>query len=394
MGKKSKKKEKKMAVKETRKLAKEDPSDIASEVLDDGYIDVMDDKTVALFPLGDMIIPTGIDYKPGDPEEDALAVTDALPEIEDLCFLEVPKVFSLKGSVVTPAMMLELSRAVQRVLIRPEVSGVVVTQPADNIEETAYFVSISLSDVFQNQNSKPIVFTTCMNPEDPMFDGTKNLLDSIRVACHDVKGDISTVVVCMNGEIHAASRAQLTHTNKASALASPGWGPVGYVDRDNVYFRCGALELDTGLNFPMLKKLTAKVPVVKAMCGDDGALLEMVLEKEPDAIIVEGFGRGNLPAGMMPAIKKAVKKGIFVVISTRASSGRVLDSTVFPGSVAQCLECGCLLAGETTTSKARLLLMYVLSQKEAIQLKKEDPERFFAYVQECLDPVLTNRLFG
>lgn len=73
------------------------------------------------------------------------------------------------------------------------------------------------------------------------------------------------------------------------------WGPVGYVDRDNVYFRCGALELDTGLNFPMLKKLTAKVPVVKAMCGDDGALLEMVLEKEPDAIIVEGFGRGNLP---------------------------------------------------------------------------------------------------
>ena len=91
-----------MAVKETRKLAKEEPSDIASEVLDDGYIDVMDDKTVALFPLGDMIIPTGIDYKPGDPEEDALAVTDALPEIEDLCFLEVPKVFSLKGSVVTP----------------------------------------------------------------------------------------------------------------------------------------------------------------------------------------------------------------------------------------------------------------------------------------------------
>ena len=198
----------------------------------------------------------------------------------------------------------------------------------------------------------------------------------------------------MNGEIHAASRAQLTHTNKASALASPGWGPVGYVDRDNVYFRCGALELDTDLNFPMLKKLTAKVPVVKAMCGDDGALLEMVLEKEPDAIIVEGFGRGNLPAGMMPAIKKAVKKGIFVVISTRASSGRVLDSTVFPGSVAQCLESGCLLAGETTTAKARLLLMYVLSQKEAIQLKKEDPERFFAYVQECLDPVLTNRLFG
>lgn len=143
----------------------------------------------------------------------------------------------------------------------------------------------------------------------------------------------------------------------------------------------------------MLKKLTAKVPVVKAMCGDDGALLEMVLEKEPDAIIVEGFGRGNLPAGMMPAIKKAVKKG-FRCDLDESFFRPCLRQYGFPGSVAQCLESGCLLAGETTTAKARLLLMYVLSQKEAIQLKKEDPERFFAYVQECLDPVLTNRLFG
>lgn len=395
MGKSSKqKKGKKVTDKAARAKAREEVLDIASEVLDDGYIDVMEDKTVALFPMGEMIIPTGIDYVPGEPEEDALAVTDALPEIEDLCALEVPKYFALKGRVVSPSMMLELSRSIQKVLARPEVSGVVVTQPVDNIEETAYFVSISLSDSFQNKNSKPIVFTSSMNPEDPMFDGTKNLLDSIRVACHDVRGDIPTVVICMNGEIHAASRAQLVHTDKSSALASPGWGPVGFVDRDNVYFRCGALELDTGLNFPILKKLTAKVPVIKTVCGDDGSVLDLVVSDSPDAIVIEGFGRGNLPSGMMSSVKKALKKGILVVIATRVISGRVLDTSDFPGSVAQSLEAGCLLAGETTSSKARLLLMYVLSQKDAILLKKEDPERFLAYVQECLDPVLSNRLFG
>lgn len=383
-----------MANKEVLIKAAEDTSDIASEVLDDGYIDVMDDKTVALFPMGEMIIPTGIDYKPGDPEEDALAVTDALPEIEDLCNLEVPKVFSLKGVVVSPNQMLDLSRAVQKELSRSDVAGVVVTQPADSIEETAFFVSISLSDQFQNQNTKPIVFTSCMNPEDPTFDGTKNLLDAIRVACHDVKGDIPTVVICMNGEIHAASRAQLTHTSKASALSSPSWGPVGYVDRDNVYFRSGALELDTGLNFPLLKKITSKVPVVKAVTGDDGELLSAVAEAKPDAVVIEGFGRGNLPSGMMASLKKLLKQGTLTVISTRAAAGRVLDTADFPGSVSQCLELGCLLAGETTSAKARLLLLYILSQKDAQKLRKEDPERFLAYVQECLDPVLSNRLFG
>lgn len=395
MGKKSKvKKEKKVTKAEAKDKEAQEYSDIASEVLDDGYIDVMDDKTVALFPMGDMIIPTGIDYMPGDPEEDALAVTDALPEIEDLCNLVVPKIFSLKGVVATPTQMLELSKAIQKELSRKEVAGVVVTLPADTIEETAFFVSISLSDQFQNENSKPIVFTSCMNPEDPMFDGTKNLLDSIRVACHDVKGDIPTVVICMNGEIHAASRAQLSHTSRSSALSSPGWGPVGYVDRDNVYFRSGALELDTGLNFPLLKKITANVVLVKAVTGDDGALLTAAAQTKPDAVIIEGFGRGNLPAAMMPSVKKLLKQGILTVIATRVAAGRVLDTYDFPGSVSQCIELGCLLAGETTASKARLLLLYILSQKEALKLREEDPERFYAYVQECLDPVLSNRLFG
>ena len=32
--------------------------DLASEVLDDGYIDVMEDKTVSLFVVGDVILPS------------------------------------------------------------------------------------------------------------------------------------------------------------------------------------------------------------------------------------------------------------------------------------------------------------------------------------------------
>ncbi len=68
-------------------------------------------------------------------------------------------------------------------------------------------------------------------------DGPANLLASVKVACHDVKEDIPRVVVCMNNEIHAASRVQKVHSDNIAAFKSPSWGPVGYVDDDLVYFR-------------------------------------------------------------------------------------------------------------------------------------------------------------
>ena len=371
----------------TKKNPELKPKDLATEVLDDGYIDVMDDKSVSLFIVGDPYISLEED---SDPTSEVL---ETFPDLADFCNLEVSDCIRFKGNIVSPAMMLELSRNIQKELSRPDISGCVILQAPDAIEETAYFVSISLSDKFQNRNSKPIVFTSAMVTGSLNEEARRNLLDAVRVACHDVKGDIPTVVVVMNGEIHAASRAQITHSINNAALASPGWGPVGYADLDRVYFRAGALELDTGLNFPTPRKLSARVRIVKAETGDKGELVDAAIKCGSDALIIEGFGRGNLPAGMMPAVKKAIKKGIVVVISTRTASGRVLDSEDYTGSVRECLDLGCLLAGETTSAKARLLMMYILSQRDAADLRKHDEERFMAYVQECLDPVLSERLF-
>jgi L-asparaginase/archaeal Glu-tRNAGln amidotransferase subunit D len=367
--------------------------DLASEVLDDGYIDVMEDKTVSLFVVGDVILPSLTEKSELSEEEITQSLLEEIPEISDYCNLDTVKQFRFRGNIPTPAMMLDLSKSIQKALSNPDVAGVVVTQAPDAIEESAYFVSISLSDKFQNSNSKPIVFTSAMFSDVPFHDGGRNLLDSVRTACHDGKGDIPTVVICMNSEIHAASRAQISHTINAAALSSPGWGPVGYADKDRVYFRAGALELDTGLNFPTPKRLSASVEIIKAQTGDTGLMVDAAVKAGADALIIEGFGRGNLPGGMMPSIKKALKKGVLVVIATRAASGRVLDSGDYCGSVTECLDLGCLLAGETTAAKARLLMMYILSQKDAAALRKSDEERFLAYVQECLDPVLSVRLF-
>jgi L-asparaginase len=376
------------------KLSEEHREDIADEVLDDGYIDVMEDKTVVIYTVGGTIaMKTGENgglVPAATPEE----LLEAVPGIRDLCNIEVVDFSNVPSGHVTPQMMLDLSRKIQKTLLRPEVSGVVVTHGTDTLEETAYFLAISQSEKIQKEIFKPIVVTGAMRGADALSaDGPANLLASVRVACHDVKEDLPRVVVCLNDEIHAASRVTKVHSGNCQAFGSPGWGPVGYVDEDCVYFRSGALQLDSGLNFPTPAKLTAKVPVIKAVTGDDGEYLEYAIESGADGIVIEGFGRGNIPPKLMKPLEKAAKRGIPVVIASRTHAGRVLDCYGYKGSVQDALSKGAVMAGETTSAKARLLLMYILSQPSARELQQEDPERFRAYLQETLDPVLSDRLF-
>lgn len=369
--------------------------DLADQVLDDGYMDVMEDKTVVIFAVGGTIAMKARADGSRVPASSGEDLCAAVPSLKDLCNIEVVNFSNVQSSAVTPDMMLELSKKIQKTLERPEVSGVVVTHGTDTLEETAYFLSISLSDKFQQTAFKPIVLTGAMRGADAVgADGPANILASVRIACHDFNDDVARVMVCLNDQIHSAARVEKTHSANCATFQSPGWGPIGYVDEDMVYFRSGILSEDAGLNFPTPRKLTAKVALVKAVSGDKGEMVDYVVKSGYDGVVIEGFGRGNIPFPMMPSVRRAVKAGLTVVIATRTPAGRVLDCYGYPGSVTDTLEAGCIMAGETTAAKARLLLMYILSQKDAQLMKESEPERFRAYLQECFDLVLSRRLFG
>ena len=367
---------------------------LADCVVDDGYFDVMEDKTVVVYAVGGTIAMKTDEKGALVPAASGEDLTNAVPGLKDLCNLEVVEFSNIPSGAVTPDMMLKLSREIQKTLERPEVAGVVVTHGTDTLEETAFFLNISLAEDFLNTVNKPIVVTGAMRGADAVgADGPANILASVRVACHDVDDFTPPVVVCLNDEIQSASRVTKTHSGNCDTFQSPGWGPVGYVDEDRVYYRRSCDPMDEGLNFPTPKKLTAKVALVKAVTGDKGEFVDFAVSKGYDGIVVEGFGRGNVPFTMIPSIKKAVDAGVVVVIATRTAAGRVLDCYGYKGSVTDALSVGAVMGGEMTAAKARLLLMYLLSQKRVQKIKEVDPDRFRAYLQETFDPVVTDRLF-
>lgn len=98
------------------------------------------------------------------------------------------------------------------------------------------------------------------------------------------------------------------------------------------------------------------------MTGSGREYIDFAVSQGVKGIVIEGFGRGNIPPAMVPGVEDAVKKGVAVVLTTRTPGGRVLDVYGYPGSVTDSRRAGIAMAGEISAAKARLKLMVMLSE--------------------------------
>ena len=117
--------------------------------------------------------------------------------------------------------------------------------------------------------------------------------------------------------------------------------------------------------------------LIKAMTGSDREYIDFAVARGCKGIVLEGFGRGNLPPPMIPGVEEAVKKGVAVILTTRTPGGRVLDVYGYPGSVTDSRRVGIAAAGEISAAKARLKLMVVLSEHPEYATNRDKLEEIF-----------------
>ncbi|MGL4819585.1 MAG: asparaginase, partial [Bacilli bacterium] len=98
-----------------------------------------------------------------------------------------------------------------------------------------------------------------------------------------------------------------------------------------------------------------KVRIVKSYLGAEGDIIEWLVEQgRVDALVVEGVGRGQVSLDMTNAIKRAVKRGVLVAITTSAEEGRVHDTYDYEGSGNDLKKAGAILATDYDSKKARI----------------------------------------
>jgi L-asparaginase len=258
---------------------------------------------------------------------------------------------------MTPALWLEVSRRASAALARPEVAGVLVTHGTDTMEETAYFLDLTVT------SDKPVILVGAMRAASEWdADGPRNLLDAARVAVSPEAKGKGTFVV-LNGEIHAAREVTKTHSLAVETFDTPEFGALGIVDPDGVRFYRAPLRRQTIVMPPDVVLPT--VDIIPNYAGSDGRLIRGLLREGPvDGLVIDASGAGNIAAPLFEAVREAREAGIAVVITSRTHSGRVLPLYAGGGGGTTLYALGCVFADNLSAQKARVLLIAALTRTE------------------------------
>jgi L-asparaginase type II len=191
----------------------------------------------------------------------------------------------------------------------------VVTHGTDTMEETAYFLDLTIAD------PRPVVVTGAMRPSDGIgIDGPANLRDAVRVAASPAARDRGTMVV-MNDEIFAARDVTKSNTVRPDAFASPVRGDLGAADPEGIlFFR--EPHRRTLFDISQLDSLP-RVDIFYSYVGVDGAAVDAAVAAGARGIVVASTGRGDVPPKQLEALRRAMTRGVVVVVGSRAGSGSV-----------------------------------------------------------------------
>lgn len=282
---------------------------------------------------------------------------EAAPGLERLAELETDAVCALDSKDMSTAVWLTLSRRIAAHLSRDDVDGVVVTHGTDTLEETAYWLHLTVP------SDKPIVLTAAMRPATAISaDGPLNLYDAVCVAA-STKSRGKGVMFVFAQKIFSAREVTKISTYSVEAFTAGEAGVLGWVQDGQVSFQRSQIRRHTAdSRFAPIGDLAqaADIPDVEVLAshaGATGRATRALVESGVSGIVVMGTGNGSIHADLQAALSEAVRHGVVVVRSSRLDVPRVTPEGGAPDEAL-----GFVCASSVNAFKARVLLMLTLAQ--------------------------------
>jgi L-asparaginase len=130
-----------------------------------------------------------------------------VPDLPKYATVEVENLANVPSDYMDADLWVKLQKSVNTALARPEVAGVVVSHGTDTLEETAYFLDLTV------RSEKPIVLIGAQrNASEHDFDGPRNLLNAVRI-CVSPEAKNMGSMICLNNQINAARNVTKVHTS-------------------------------------------------------------------------------------------------------------------------------------------------------------------------------------
>ncbi|GHH98162.1 asparaginase [Neobacillus kokaensis] len=275
----------------------------------------------------------------------------AMCQLPDDIEVIVDSVFQKASIHITFEDLLVLKEKVDHYFEDESVSGVVVTHGTDTMEETAYFLDLTIKD------HRPVVVTGSQrSPEDLGSDVYINLRHAIYTACSSDLHNAGTVVV-FNERIFAARYVKKEHASNIQGFNVFGFGYLGIIDNDQVHVYQKPLKRE----YFSVQSQIPQVEIIKCYIGADGKFIKAAREAGVRGIVLEGVGRGQVAPNMMDEIELAIKSGIKLVVTTSAEEGAVYTTYDYVGSAYDLYKKGVILGSDNDSKKARIKLAVALA---------------------------------
>ena len=287
-------------------------------------------------------------------------LVNLIPDLTGYVTPEFEQFANVASSSLTLEQWLQLSRRINELYSNdPDLAGVVVTSGTDTLEETAYFLHLTVRD------PRPVVVVGAMrNPSTLGYEGAANLLQAFRVAAEPTSRDKGALVV-MNDEINSAREVTKTNSVRLQTFETRGYGIMGVVDRDRVVYYRDTLKRHTAsseFDVFAIEELP-RVDILMVYQGASGDLIESAADAGAQGIVMATAGAGATSGTQRQGISAALEQGVFVVTSTRTGSGRIRSRPVGGGRRGRGGQDASLrIASEDLAPlKARILLMLALA---------------------------------
>jgi L-asparaginase len=280
----------------------------------------------------------------------------AVPEIQQVATVHAEQITNVRSSDLTFENWLTLAKRINSIFAAdPDVAGIVVTHGTNTMEETAYFLNLTV------KHDRPVVLVGSQRPPTAISaDGPLNLLNAIRVAtASDARG--KGVLIVMNEEINAARDVTKTNTYRVETFRAPELGYLGYVDGDKVAFYRASTKRHTVSSEFDLDGITELpvVDIVYSYIQPSPVVVEALLASGVKGIVFAGTGAGLISkfekAALEAALASPAEPKPVLVRSTRAGNGRVVSRKEYD-------EIGMIPADTLNPQKARILLMLALTR--------------------------------
>lgn len=276
-------------------------------------------------------------------------VAEVIPDLKNTARIDIEEVCRVGSSDITPDRWLLIARRINELASDPEIAGFVVTHGSNTLEETAYFLHLTV------KTEKPVALTAAQRQFTTISsDSPKNFLDAVRVAASPVARGMGVMTV-VNDEINCGRDVTKRMSYRVQTYTSPDIGALGFVDLGRVtFYRRPLRRHTTGSEFDVVGiAQLPRVDILYTAAGNDGILIDAAVERaHSDGLVIAVSPTGAPAPGMKEALHRAAVR-IPVVYANRGGHDRL--RRMRPAEP--------FIAGDNLNAqKARILLMLALTK--------------------------------